>query len=92
MWLEMRQIFTQLSEDPAVRAIALSGSGEKAFSTGLDVQATSEDGILSYNSSLDSARKAAHLDVVLLSCKTVSVLWSVVRSPSLLPCTVFVSG
>jgi delta(3,5)-delta(2,4)-dienoyl-CoA isomerase len=52
MWLELRRIFDQLSHDPSVRAIVLSGAGERAFTTGLDVQAASQDsGILS------SARK-----------------------------------
>lgn len=60
MWLEMRQVFTQLSEDPSVRAIVLSGAGEKAFTTGLDVKAASQ-GMLSGESQLDPARKAVHL-------------------------------
>ncbi|CEJ57497.1 Delta(3,5)-Delta(2,4)-dienoyl-CoA isomerase, mitochondrial [Penicillium brasilianum] len=61
MWLEMRQVFTQLSEDPSVRAIVLSGAGEKAFTAGLDVKAASQGGILSSDSNLDPARKAVHL-------------------------------
>jgi delta(3,5)-delta(2,4)-dienoyl-CoA isomerase len=61
MWLEMRQVFTQLSEDPSVRVIVLSGAGEKAFTTGLDVKAASQGGILSSESNLDPARKAVHL-------------------------------
>lgn len=60
MWLEMRQVFTQLSEDPSVRAIVLSGAGEKAFTAGLDVKAASQ-GMLSGESKLDPARKAVHL-------------------------------
>ncbi|KAF3390564.1 hypothetical protein F1880_009414 [Penicillium rolfsii] len=60
MWLEMRQVFTQLSEDSSVRAIVLSGAGEKAFTAGLDVKAASE-GALSGDSNLDPARKAVHL-------------------------------
>lgn len=60
MWLEMRQVFTQLSEDPSVRAIVLSGAGEKAFTTGLDVKAASQ-GLLSGESKVDPARKAVHL-------------------------------
>lgn len=61
MWLEMRQVFTQLSEDSSVRAIVLSGAGEKAFTTGLDVKAASQDSTLSSDSNLDPARKAVHL-------------------------------
>jgi delta(3,5)-delta(2,4)-dienoyl-CoA isomerase len=60
MWLEMRQVFNQLSEDPSVRAIVLSGAGEKAFTAGLDVKAA-QGGILSSDSNLDPARKAVHL-------------------------------
>jgi delta(3,5)-delta(2,4)-dienoyl-CoA isomerase len=61
MWLEMRQVFTQLSEDSSVRAIVLSGAGEKAFTAGLDVKAASQGGPLSSDSNLDPARKAVHL-------------------------------
>ena len=61
MWLEMAQLFNQLSSDPSVRAILLTGAGEKAFTAGLDVQAASQ-GLLSPSSDgeLDGARKAAH--------------------------------
>ncbi|KAI9735451.1 MAG: hypothetical protein M1818_006457 [Claussenomyces sp. TS43310] len=38
MWVEFDQIFDQLSLDPNVRAIVLSGAGDKAFTSGLDVQ------------------------------------------------------
>lgn len=44
MWIEFGQIFDKLSQDSDVRAIVLSGAGEKAFSTGLDVQAANEGG------------------------------------------------
>jgi Delta3,5-Delta2,4-dienoyl-CoA isomerase len=44
MWIEFGQIFDKLSYDSDVRAIVLSGAGEKAFSAGLDVQAASEGG------------------------------------------------
>jgi Delta3,5-Delta2,4-dienoyl-CoA isomerase len=44
MWIEFGQIFDKLSHDSDVRAIVLSGAGEKAFSAGLDVQAASEEG------------------------------------------------
>lgn len=39
MWLELRDLFGQLSHDPNVRAIVLSGAGDRAFTAGLDVQA-----------------------------------------------------
>jgi len=58
-------IFKQLSEDPDVRAIVLSGAGPKAFTAGLDVQAASESGPLSTKEAsgakLDTARKAVAL-------------------------------
>ena len=44
MWIEFGKIFDKLSHDSDVRAIVLSGAGEKAFSAGLDVQAASEGG------------------------------------------------
>ena len=37
MWHELRLVFDRLSEDSSIRAIILSGSGDKAFSAGLDV-------------------------------------------------------
>lgn len=39
MWLELRAVFAQLSADPAVRAVVLTGAGDRAFTAGLDVQA-----------------------------------------------------
>lgn len=60
MWLELGQIFTQLSHDANVRAIVLSGAGEKAFTAGLDVKAASQ-GLLSEGTETDSARKAVQL-------------------------------
>ncbi|KAJ6112256.1 Delta(3-5)-Delta(2-4)-dienoyl-CoA isomerase [Penicillium sp. IBT 18751x] len=60
MWLELGQIFNRLSEDSSVRAIVLSGAGEKAFTTGLDVKAASE-GLLSGDADVDPARKAAQM-------------------------------
>ncbi|KAI9371318.1 ClpP/crotonase, partial [Aspergillus egyptiacus] len=60
MWLELGQIFTQLSSDPLVRAVLITGAGEKAFTAGLDVKAASQ-GILSDSAGLDPARKAVHL-------------------------------
>ena len=59
MWLELRQVFRQLSSDPDVRAVVLSGAGDRAFTAGLDVTAASEGGVLSGGEGLDGARKAA---------------------------------
>ncbi|KAL3482188.1 ClpP/crotonase-like domain-containing protein [Aspergillus californicus] len=63
MWLELAQIFNQLSSDPAVRAVLITGAGERAFTAGLDVKAASQ-GLLSDSSgsgAADPARKAVHL-------------------------------
>ncbi|KAF2259750.1 ClpP/crotonase [Lojkania enalia] len=56
MWLNLSSIFNKLSHDPNIRAIVLSGAGDRAFTAGLDVQAASQ-GTLSQNYS-DPARKA----------------------------------
>jgi delta(3,5)-delta(2,4)-dienoyl-CoA isomerase len=56
MWIELGQIFNKLSHDSEVRAVVLSGAGEKAFSAGLDVQAASTGG--SFNQMGDVARLA----------------------------------
>lgn len=37
LWTELGQVFKQLSTDPDVRAIVLSGAGDRAFTAGLDV-------------------------------------------------------
>ncbi|KAI4909608.1 putative secondary metabolism biosynthetic enzyme [Alternaria incomplexa] len=59
MWLNLSTIFRQLSHDPSIRAVLLTGSGDRAFTAGLDVQAASEGGALSSQTdTLDSARKA----------------------------------
>ncbi|KAL2006935.1 hypothetical protein VTN00DRAFT_9603 [Thermoascus crustaceus] len=60
MWLELRQVFSQLSHDPSVRAIVLSGAGDKAFTTGLDVKAASQT-LFADDDIKDPARKAAQL-------------------------------
>jgi delta(3,5)-delta(2,4)-dienoyl-CoA isomerase len=38
MWLNLSSIFRRLSHDPNVRAIILTGAGERAFTAGLDVK------------------------------------------------------
>jgi len=60
MWVELRAVFRQLSSDPDVRAVVLSGAGDRAFTAGLDVTAASEGGVLSAEG-VDGARKAAKL-------------------------------
>ncbi|CAK7207691.1 hypothetical protein SEUCBS139899_010502 [Sporothrix eucalyptigena] len=42
LWIELGQAFTQLSFDSDVRAIVLSGAGERAFTAGLDVVSAGE--------------------------------------------------
>lgn len=61
MWLELRQVFQQLSTDADVRAVVLSGAGDRAFTAGLDVTDASESGVLSNDGGLDGARTAVHL-------------------------------
>lgn len=38
MWLNISAIFRRLSHDPNVRAIVLTGAGDRAFTAGLDVK------------------------------------------------------
>ncbi|KAF9741667.1 enoyl-hydratase isomerase family protein [Paraphaeosphaeria minitans] len=66
MWLNLSAIFKRLSHDSNIRSIILTGSGDRAFTAGLDVtvidrspQAASQ-GTLSQSSS-DSARTATAL-------------------------------
>ncbi|KAN0112831.1 ClpP/crotonase [Hyaloscypha variabilis] len=60
MWLEFKTVFDTLSHDPEIRAIILSGAGDRAFTAGLDVQAASQEGILQQQDgkTQDVARKA----------------------------------
>ena len=62
MWLELRDVFTRLSRDSSVRVICLSAVGQKAFTTGLDVQAATKSGMLGEApSSQDIAHRAIQL-------------------------------
>lgn len=63
MWQELGRVFAQLSADPDVRAVVLSGAGDRAFTAGLDVTAASEGGLLfgGEGEKLDGARRAARL-------------------------------
>lgn len=60
MWLEFKTVFDTLSHDPEIRAIVLSGAGDRAFTAGLDVQAASQEGVLQQQEgkTQDVARKA----------------------------------
>lgn len=60
VWLEFGSVFRQLSSDADVRAIVLSGAGDRAFTVGLDVQAAAEDSVLK-GEGQDAARKAKGL-------------------------------
>lgn len=76
MWNELPPLFSFLSTSPDTRVIILSGAGSKAFTTGLDVQAASQNSPLDPNYQpptassdkefnpqlrLDGARKATHM-------------------------------
>lgn len=61
MWLELRQIFQQLSTDPDVRVVLLSGAGDRAFTAGLDVQAASQGTPIQGDAGADAGRKAIKL-------------------------------
>ncbi|RKF63609.1 Delta-dienoyl-CoA isomerase, mitochondrial [Golovinomyces cichoracearum] len=50
MWHELEQIFDQISVDPNVRVVVLSGVGDRAFTTGIDVQAAAQNNILGKSS------------------------------------------
>ncbi|KAF2176438.1 hypothetical protein K469DRAFT_699990 [Zopfia rhizophila CBS 207.26] len=58
VWQEFGQLFHQLSRDPDVRAVVLSGAGERAFTSGLDVQAASQEPVLAGSDDVDVARRA----------------------------------
>jgi len=58
MWLNLENIFKTLSHDPDIRAVILTGAGDRAFTAGLDVQKASEAGALSSTQASDPARAA----------------------------------
>lgn len=62
MWQEFEEVFDRLSHDSDIRAIVLSGAGERAFTAGLDVQAASQAGVLEQSAGkIDAARKASSI-------------------------------
>lgn len=61
MWLELGAIFRQLSSDPDVRAVVLSGAGDRGFTAGLDIHAASSNNQLQSGDAPDVGRKAAQL-------------------------------
>ncbi|KAI8648242.1 hypothetical protein NCS57_01492300 [Fusarium keratoplasticum] len=44
MWLELKQVFDHLADDPCVRTIVFSGAGDKSFCSGLDIQNAAQEG------------------------------------------------
>ncbi|GAB7358856.1 hypothetical protein MBLNU230_g4079t1 [Neophaeotheca triangularis] len=74
MWQDIARIFNRLSADPDVRAILLTAAGDRAFTSGLDVQAASTSGALASEPEQattpavsDPARKAAAIKRHILS-------------------------
>ncbi len=62
MWVELGAIFGRLSRDPDVRAVVLSGAGDRAFSAGLDIeQAAGALQAGAGDSGGDGARRAVQL-------------------------------
>ncbi|KAI0406562.1 enoyl CoA hydratase-like protein, partial [Xylaria palmicola] len=61
MWLELSEVFKKLSHDPHVRAVVFSGAGDRAFSSGLDVQAASQGSVLSPDGTSDGSRFATRV-------------------------------
>jgi len=59
MWDEFSEIFQQLSTDPAVRAVVLSGAGDRAFTAGLDIKGGAD--VLTGSNSEEPGRKAIKL-------------------------------
>lgn len=60
VWLEYGKVFEQISADPAFRVAILSGAGDRAFTSGLDVKSASTDSPLT-SSDGDEVRKAKYL-------------------------------
>lgn len=58
VWTEFARVFNQLSYDPEVRAVVLSGAGDRAFTAGLDVQSAATEGPFAGKEEMDPARKA----------------------------------
>lgn len=61
MFHSLGAIFNALSHDPEVRVVILTGNGDRAFTSGLDVQDASENGILARGRDLDTARRAMYI-------------------------------
>lgn len=57
VWLEFGKVFDQISADPDFRVAILSGTGDRAFTSGLDVKSAASDSPLSSGEG-DEVRKA----------------------------------
>ena len=60
-WRALAACFAQLSRDPDVRAVVLTGAGDRAFSAGLDVAAAAGEISAAAGESTDVARRAKGL-------------------------------
>lgn len=56
VWLEFGRVFKQISEDSDFNAVVLTGAGDRAFTSGLDVQAAATDSPFLGKEDLDTAR------------------------------------
>ena len=61
MFWSLGSIFNRISHDTDIRAVVLTGNGDRAFTAGLDVSAASETGAISRSGNEDPARRATML-------------------------------
>lgn len=61
MFTSLGAIFNRLSHDENVRAIILTGNGDRAFTAGLDVQAASDSGFMTLGKGEDVARRGVKI-------------------------------
>ncbi|KAM5347389.1 hypothetical protein ACJ41O_010394 [Fusarium nematophilum] len=60
VWVEFAKVFDRLSTDPDVRAVVLSGAGERGFTAGLDVKDAGKS-LIEKAATDDAARNATQL-------------------------------
>ena len=63
MWINYRDIMNRLADDPACRVVVLSGAGDRAFTSGLDVNKAS---FMTGDDEDDGARKARKFQKIIL--------------------------
>ena len=61
VWTQFGKLFDQISHDPEVRAVILSGSGDRAFTAGLDVSGASAGPFVGPPKGTDGPRQAKPL-------------------------------